>query len=92
MGVARTGGTVRLWRRWEVDVTEKKSGKKSRGTSIVGVRLPNIDKERARALVEPLGEDPGLRAVGRITLSAVVRIALTLGLDELERTYGGRDD
>jgi len=51
-------------------------------------RIPADMMERAEALVPVLKEVPELAAFGRVTKSAVVRLALFKGLQILEQEYG----
>ena len=46
-------------------------------------------KDRAAALVEPIGQDRDL-AANKVTLASVLRMALLRGLESLEETYGGK--
>ena len=56
------------------------------------LRLPRSMVERIRALAASLSTDPELRmlARGRVTSGAVCRLALSRGLDSLERDGLGR--
>jgi hypothetical protein len=49
------------------------------------LRLPRDVHERAAALVERLAEDPELRALGRMSKTAVLRLAVLHGLEVLEQ-------
>jgi hypothetical protein len=51
----------------------------------IHLRLPRDVHERAAALVEGLAEDPELRAFGRMSKTAVLRLAVLHGLDVLEQ-------
>jgi hypothetical protein len=51
------------------------------------LRLPRDLLRRAEALVPVLAEDPELRALGRMTKTAVLRLALVHGLEALEQRY-----
>ena len=50
------------------------------------IRVPSTLAERVAALTPVLAADPDLGAVGRVTKSAVVRLALARGLASLERS------
>lgn len=50
------------------------------------IRVPSTLAERADALTPILAADPELGAVGRVTRSAVLRLALARGLASLERS------
>jgi len=52
------------------------------------VRLPADLMARAEALVPLMEKDPELSAFGRVSKSAVVRLALHRGLANLEEQYG----
>lgn len=55
------------------------------------LRLPQDILDRADRLVPKLEHNPELRAgAGEVTRSVVLRLALLLGLDELERRAKGR--
>jgi hypothetical protein len=47
--------------------------------------LPRDVHERAAALVSRLAEDPELRALGRMSKTAVLRLAVLHGLEVLEQ-------
>lgn len=49
------------------------------------IRLPRDVHERAAALVSRLAEDPELRALGRMSKTAVLRLAVLHGLEVLEQ-------
>jgi hypothetical protein len=49
------------------------------------LRLPRDVHERAAALVAQLAEDPELRALGRMSKTAVLRLAVLHGLEVLEQ-------
>jgi hypothetical protein len=49
------------------------------------IRLPRDVHERAAALVSQLAEDPELRALGRMSKTAVLRLAVLHGLEVLEQ-------
>ena len=49
------------------------------------LRLPRDVHERAAALVSQLAEDPELRALGRMSKTAVLRLAVLHGLEVLEQ-------
>jgi hypothetical protein len=49
------------------------------------LRLPRDVHERAAALVSRLAEDPELRALGRMSKTAVLRLAVLHGLEVLEQ-------
>jgi hypothetical protein len=49
------------------------------------IRLPRDVHERAAALVQGLAEDPELRALGRMSKTAVLRLAVLHGLEVLEQ-------
>ena len=49
------------------------------------LRLPRDVHARAEALVERLAEDPELRALGRMSKTAVLRLAVLHGLEVLEQ-------
>lgn len=49
------------------------------------IRLPRDVHERAAALVSRLEEDPELRALGRMSKTAVLRLAVLHGLEVLEQ-------
>lgn len=49
------------------------------------IRLPWDVHERAAALVSRLAEDPELRALGRMSKTAVLRLAVLHGLEVLEQ-------
>lgn len=51
------------------------------------LRVPSNFLRRADALRPKLAQNPGLLMVGRVTRSAVMRLALARGLAELEREY-----
>jgi hypothetical protein len=51
----------------------------------IHLRLPRDVHARAAALVEGLAEDPELRALGRMSKTAVLRLAVVHGLDVLEQ-------
>ena len=53
------------------------------------VRAPDVLVSRIDALVPFIQADPELSAVGPITRSAVARLALWLGVTELERRQRG---
>jgi hypothetical protein len=50
-----------------------------------GIRLPTTALERADRLAEALRDDPEVGAMGPVTRSGVLRLAIALGLDEIER-------
>jgi len=50
------------------------------------VKMPGDLVARARALVPRLKGTPTMAAVARVTAAAVMRLALSRGLEELERT------
>jgi len=50
------------------------------------IRVPSTLAQRVDALVPILATDPDLGAVGRITRSAVIRLALARGLASLEHS------
>ena len=54
----------------------------------VALRLDADTRERISVLQLALEQDPVFRASGRITLSAVIRLALDVGLPLLEERYG----
>lgn len=49
------------------------------------IRLPQAVLDRADALVEKLAADPVLTAMGGPTRSGVLRLAIALGLEQLEK-------
>jgi hypothetical protein len=49
------------------------------------LRLPRDVHRRAEALAQLLAEDPELRAVGRMSKAAVLRLAVVHGLEVLEQ-------
>lgn len=49
-----------------------------------GIRLPTSAIARADALAAALADDPQLSAMGPVTRSGVLRLAIALGLDVLE--------
>jgi hypothetical protein len=49
------------------------------------LRLPRDVHARAAALVQGLAEDPELRALGRMSKTAVLRLAVLHGLEVLEQ-------
>jgi hypothetical protein len=51
------------------------------------LRLPRDLLERAEALVPVLADDPEVRALGRLTKTAVLRLAVLHGLEALEKRY-----
>src|SRR5919109_437958 len=51
------------------------------------LRLPRELLERAEALVPVLAEDPEVRALGRMTKTAVLRLAVLHGLEALGKRY-----
>lgn len=55
------------------------------------LRLPRSLVERLHRMADRLAEDPELRIIarGRVTAGAVARLALTRGLDSLERRRPG---
>jgi hypothetical protein len=64
------------------------SGKKRNGPLVRELSAIRFDPgvlSRAEALVAFIAADPELGAVGRITKSAVLRLALRLGLKQLEQ-------
>ena len=54
------------------------------------LRLPRDVHERAAALVSQLTEDPELRALGRMSKTAVLRLAVLHGLEVLEPCARGK--
>ncbi len=53
------------------------------------IRLPESFVERAERLIEVIGRDPESAAlVGRVTRSAVLRLAVEHGLSKLEAEHG----
>ena len=50
-------------------------------------RLTRDLLERADALIEVMAADPGVRALGMPTRTAVLRLAIAHGLKNLERQY-----
>jgi predicted DNA-binding protein len=55
----------------------------------IAIRLPSDALKRAEALAEKLAKTPALAAV-RVSRSAVLRMAILRGLDELETEAGAR--
>src|SRR5882724_8767529 len=51
------------------------------------LRLSRDVHERAEALVQILAEDPEVRALGRMSKTAVLRLAVLHGLEVLEQRY-----
>jgi len=60
--------------------------KKEAGTQ-VGVRLPADVIRRVDALRGKLAKDATLSALGAVTRSTVLKLAVTRGLDVLEKEY-----
>lgn len=58
-------------------------------TEQISLRLPKLLLERCDRLVESLGQNPDLAAMGRLSRAAVVRLALQRGLDQLEQGQAG---
>jgi hypothetical protein len=54
------------------------------------LRLSRDVHERAEALVQVLAEDPELRALGRMSKTAVLRLAVLHGLEVLEQRARGK--
>ena len=54
------------------------------------VRIPGDLVARCQALMPLLEQEPDLAAVGRLTTSAVIRVALSRGLASLEEQYKGK--
>jgi hypothetical protein len=54
------------------------------------LRLPREVLARAEALVPILAENPELRALGRLSKTAVLRLAVLHGLEVLEQRYRGK--
>lgn len=54
-------------------------------TEQISLRLPSSLLERCDALAERLRVDPDLAAMGRVTRTMVIRLALQRGLDQLEK-------
>ena len=54
------------------------------------VRIPGDLVARCQALMPLLEQEPDLAAVGRLTTSAVIRVALSRGLVSLEEQYKGK--
>ena len=55
------------------------------------IRLALRDIERADALVDVLSRDPTIGGMAKVSRSAVLRIAVMMGLDMLEERYGQRN-
>src|SRR5262245_34273567 len=58
----------------------------ARADATITLRLPRALRERARRLRRRMGSSP-LAAVGTVTESAVLKLALARGLDALEAEY-----
>ena len=52
------------------------------------VKIPQSSWERAEALIPALEGKPLMAAAGDPTVAAVVRLALVLGLEQLEKEHG----
>jgi len=61
--------------------------KKSEAGAQTAVRLPPEMLRRAEALVSKMAKDPTLSALGRVTRSTVLKIAVARGLQALEQQY-----
>ena len=55
---------------------------------LTSMRLPSDLLKRARALVPALQNDPTVGAMGLVSRSKVLTLALVRGLADLEREYG----
>jgi len=58
------------------------------------IRVPTGQIERADALTEDLSRDPAITALlgGKVSRSAVLRLALHRGLEELEIKHRAKED
>ena len=56
----------------------------------LNTRVDESMVSRATALIDPVKKDDDLRlqAVGTVNLSVVVRLALLMGIEQLEKKYG----
>ena len=52
------------------------------------VKIPQLSWDRAEALIPELAGKPIMAAVGDPTVAAVIRLALVLGLIQLEEEHG----
>ena len=57
-----------------------------RADATITLRLPRSLRQRAQRLRKRMGQSP-LAAVGQVTESAVLKLALARGLDALEAEY-----
>ena len=55
----------------------------------LGLKVPRSVLQRAEALRPKVAQDKAYRATGRVSRSAVIRMALLKGLEALEAEYGG---
>ena len=59
-----------------------------RSRTPLSVRIPDDLARRLDRLVPKIGKDPNLSAIGRISRSAVVKLALSRGVAALEAEFG----
>jgi predicted DNA-binding protein len=53
----------------------------------ISIRVPVEALKRAEALKKPIGKNASIAALGKVTRSTVLKLALIRGLDALEKEY-----